>query len=126
MAHSPHAVHSLKMWGTLFHHFGVPKPLFSCTGKSFSEVLILASTNPQYDKTFEKIVHGNFMNNLMSYSGLFDAKIRASDKDLPVSVTLWYRKPWPRYTIVMERCSTGQRFIQKEVIEEVQNPYFST
>ena len=33
-------------------------------GKFFSEALILASTNPQYEKK--------------------DAKIRASDKDLPV------------------------------------------
>ena len=28
--------------------------------------------------------HGNSMNNLLSYCGLIDAKIRASDKDLPV------------------------------------------
>ena len=27
--------------------------------------------------------HGNSMNNLLSYWGLIDAKIRASDKDLP-------------------------------------------
>ena len=40
------------------------------TGKSFSEALILSSTNPQYDK-------------MLSYWGLIDAKIRASDKDLP-------------------------------------------
>ena len=30
------------------------------------------------------IFHGNSMNNLLSYCGLIDAKIRASDKDLPV------------------------------------------
>ena len=29
--------------------------------------------------------HGNSMNNLLSYCGLIDAKIRASDKDLPVN-----------------------------------------
>ena len=29
-------------------------------------------------------LHGNYMNNLLSYCGLIDAKIRASDKDLPV------------------------------------------
>ena len=29
--------------------------------------------------------HGNSMNNLLSYCGLIDAKIRASDKDLSVS-----------------------------------------
>ena len=28
--------------------------------------------------------HGNSMNNLLSYCGLIHAKIRASDKDLPV------------------------------------------
>ena len=28
--------------------------------------------------------HGNFMNNLLSYCGLIDAKTRASDKDSPV------------------------------------------
>ena len=28
--------------------------------------------------------HGNSMNNLLSYCGLIDAKVRASDKDSPV------------------------------------------
>ena len=28
--------------------------------------------------------HDNFMNNLLSYYGLVDARIRASEKDLPV------------------------------------------
>jgi hypothetical protein len=33
---------------------------------------------------------GNSMNNLLSYCGLVDAKIRASDIDLPVNVVrLW-------------------------------------
>ena len=32
--------------------------------------------------------HGNSMNNLMSYCGLIDAKIRATDKDLSVMITL--------------------------------------
>ena len=97
------------------------------TGNSFSEALIFASTNPQYDKRLfielqvqymkiassEYVVFincsecqnknkkqfvyttcselgifmywtGNSMNNLLSYCGLVDAKIRASDKDLPV------------------------------------------
>ena len=103
------------------------------TGKSFSEALILASTNPKYDKRLfielrvqymkttssEYVVYincfelsiqkqkticvhhmfwerselaifmywtGNSMNNLLSYCRLVDAKIRASDKDLPVAV----------------------------------------
>ena len=50
------------------------------TGKFFSEALILASL----------IVHGITMNNMLSYCGLIDAKIRASDKDLPVM------KIWPK------------------------------
>ena len=36
-----------------------------------------------YDGSF----HGNSMNSQLSYCGLIDAKIRASDKDLPVSGT---------------------------------------
>ena len=92
------------------------------TGKSLSEALIFASTNPQYDNRLfielqvqyikitssEQIVFclctqhvlpmfspcselaifmyltRNIMNNMSSYCGLFDAKISASDKDLPV------------------------------------------
>ena len=103
------------------------------TGKSFSEVLILASTNPQYDKrlsielplqymktpSLEHVVYtnsffvfiltfrttyvlpmcspcselgaGNSMNNLLSYCGLDDAKIRASDKDLQLEILTF---PW--------------------------------
>ena len=98
------------------------------TGKSFSEALILASTNPQYDErlfidlpvqyikttssehvvyincfecqnkkqftytTYSDIVvfmywTGKSMNNLLSYCGLVDARIRASNKDLPVQST---------------------------------------
>ena len=98
------------------------------TGKSFSEALILASVNPQYEKkcsliyqflhenyklrTFcvhklfwmskqkQKIVYvhnmfwacsfhvrtGKSMNNLLPYCGLVDARIRASEKDLPVQL----------------------------------------
>ena len=91
------------------------------TGKSLSEALILASTNPhyahrlfielrlrvQYKKTTssvhvvctncflflfwqrkktcaELVFSCNSMNNLMSYNGLIDARMRAFDKDLPV------------------------------------------
>ena len=70
-----------------------------------SEALIFASANPKYNNRvfielqaqFMKIPsseHGenllctevvlNVKNNLSSYCGLADAKIRASDKDLPV------------------------------------------
>ena len=78
------------------------------TGKSFSEALILALT------IWQKIVHGitmkttsaedeqnmgrtrcsfhcNSMNNLLSYCGLIDANIRASNKDLPVRAYQLYR-----------------------------------
>ena len=94
------------------------------TGKSFSEALILVSTNPQYDtrlfialrvqyenmlcakivlnaktKTIfvqnkfspcsELVVFmdwtGKLMNNFLSYCGLVDVRINASDKDLPVN-----------------------------------------
>ena len=59
------------------------------TGKSFSEALILASTNPQYDKRLFmelplKLQGQNMFAYLLSYCGLIDAKIRASGKDLPV------------------------------------------
>jgi hypothetical protein len=102
-----------------------------CTGKSFSEAVILALTNPQYDKRlfielrvqYIKITNSehvvyincvlffflhseqfmytscselvifmywtcNSLNNLLSYCGLVDGRIRASVKDLPVSCTL--------------------------------------
>ena len=90
-----------------------------CTCKSLSEALILASTNPQYDKYMKipssKHVYTNCfpflfwhseqfmyttcselgifmywtrnsMNNLLSYYGLVDARISASEKDLPVPI----------------------------------------
>ena len=75
---------------------------FSGTGKSFSEALILASTNPQYDKRLfielrvqymkttssEHVVYINCSElsiqkqNLLSYCGLVDARISDSEKDL--------------------------------------------
>ena len=39
------------------------------------------------------------MNNLLSYCGLVDAKIRASDKDLPVTLTFNYRKFFKKISI---------------------------
>ena len=68
------------------------------TGKPFSKTLIRASTNKQHEKRlFMELpwkhcqntfcacsFHGNSMNNLLSYCGLIDVKIRTSDKDLPV------------------------------------------
>ena len=37
---------------------------------------------------------GNSMNNLLSYCGLTDARIRASEKDLPVLSQVDTRGPW--------------------------------
>jgi hypothetical protein len=56
-----------------------------CTGKSLSEALIFELSNPQYDdRFFIELSTRNSMNNLSSYCGLVDAKLRASHKDLPV------------------------------------------
>ena len=64
---------------------------------------MFASINPQYDKRlFMELpcsshlllifcacsFHGNSMNNLLSYCGLIDARISASEKDLSVSSIL--------------------------------------
>ena len=109
-------------WATKSQHMQIS---WSLTGKSFSEALILASTNPQYGKRLfielrvqyikttssEHVVYTNWflfwhseqfmyttsselaifmywtcnsMNNLLSYCGLVDARISASEKDLPV------------------------------------------
>ena len=82
------------------------------TGKSMSEALIFASTNPQYDDRLfidlqvqymkttsselgENMFYhvlpmywtGKSMNNLLSYRGLVDVRISASEIDLPVKRT---------------------------------------
>ena len=64
-------------------------------GKSLSEAHILGSTNPQYDKQLFIDLPVQYMKttssehivyiNLLSYCGLVDARICASEKDLPVS-----------------------------------------
>ena len=80
----------------------------SCTGESVSEALILKSVNPQYgdnllidlqlqykkNTSSEHVEYKknskhflyttcNSMNNLLSYCGLTDARMRASEKKLP-------------------------------------------
>ena len=53
------------------------------TGKSFSEALFLEEhVLPRFELGL--FMELNSMNNLSSHCGLVDAKIRASDKDLPV------------------------------------------
>ena len=71
-----------------------------CTGKSFQKHLFLhqlthnMTTDCSWNYNENLLVlpmfcafsfHGNFMSNLLSYCGLIDAKIRGSDKDLPVT-----------------------------------------
>ena len=51
------------------------------TGKSLSEALIFASTNPQYDDKLFLTFRTIFVQNMFSPCS---AKIRAFDKDLPV------------------------------------------
>ena len=86
------------------------------TGESLSEAPLLASTNLHYDKRLfiitsyvhenskpEHVVYincsdleifmywtRNSMNNLLSYHGLVDARISASEKDLPVLTTEYW------------------------------------
>ena len=48
--------------------------------------------------------HGNFMTNLLSCCGLIDAKIRACDKDLPVTCTYFaYQSIEINYLIHVQR-----------------------
>ena len=54
------------------------------TGKSFSEALILASTNPQNDKRLFIELRVQYIKIASSIFGLVDARISVSDKDLPV------------------------------------------
>ena len=72
-------------------------------GKYVSEALILESLNPQYDKRLfiEFLEKYKFrtccvqifcfditsMNNILSYCGLTNARMRASEKDLPVVIS---------------------------------------
>ena len=53
------------------------------TGNSFSEALILASTNPHACSELVVFMYwsGKSMNNHMPYCGLVDPRISASDKD---------------------------------------------
>ena len=59
--------------------------MLCCTGKSLSEALIFASTNPQYDDRLFIELQLQYMK--IPSSNMFSpcsAKRRASDKDLPV------------------------------------------
>ena len=50
-----------------------------------SEALIFVSTNSQYDDRLYIELRVQYMNNFLSYCGLVDAKLKASEKDLPLT-----------------------------------------
>ena len=76
------------------HVFSKGLQKFIHTGKSFSEALILASVvfcfcfdiqnNICTQHVLNLYFSGNSINNLSSYCGLTDSRMRASDTDLPV------------------------------------------
>ena len=62
----------------------------------------------------------NSMNNLSSHCGLVDAKIRASDKDLPVQCRLEKtRENWQSAVCTVQSARTMIWAIKKEIEEEV-------
>ena len=127
-------------------------------GKSFSEALIFASTNPKYDdRLFIKLWvqypkipssehvenmmctqivcflfwhSGQFMyttcsqhvlsfwnrysmNNLLSYCGLVDARISASEKDLPVLINFTLLNCWWRMSSIrIQNCEWFGEFVE--------------
>ena len=72
----------------------------ACTGKSLHQLTHNMTTdcslNYRENTSLDHVLpmfcacsfHGNYMNNLLSYCGLVDARISASEKVLPVTVTL--------------------------------------
>ena len=101
---------SFQSWDKSMQHvFSKGLQKFIHTGKSFSEALILASVNPQMVFCFCFDIQNNictqnvlnlyfsgnwmnWMNNLSSYCGLTDSRMRASDTDLPyVQVNLFQK-----------------------------------
>ena len=53
---------------------------------------------------------GNSKKNLMSYHGLIDARMRASDKDLPVSVCVWFWWVFNNALFLIKLFSFNSRF----------------
>ena len=105
-------VHACQSWvWSGFHVTMSSNPIWICTGKSLSEALIFASTNPQYgDRLFikfqvqhMKIPSSNLrrtfcvqklfltFRTIFVHNMLFrcSGKRRASEKDLPVSEKIW-------------------------------------
>ena len=57
--------------------------------------------------------HGNSMNYLLSYCGLFDAKIGASYKDLSVKNTLWGKKSPVAFDGIRPNCA----YMSKKILQ---------
>ena len=45
----------------------------------------MKTTSAEHGQNYACSFHGNSMNNLLAYCGLIDARIGASEKDLPVT-----------------------------------------
>ena len=101
--------------GYTYYNMNTPLPnkracslIRKCTGNFFSEALILASVDPQYDKRLfiwflTRNIHVFFlywswesMKNLWSYCGLTNSRMSASEKDLPVLQQPQYFLRWLR------------------------------
>ena len=114
-----------------------------CTGKSLSEALLFCRTwgdHVLYKKCSEcqkQFLHVlprfelgifmywtcNSMNNLSSHCGLVDAKIRASDKDLPVKwldFQLWFAKQ-----VWKQKMLCGNFYNMAKVLQnKIENTFF--
>ena len=66
------------------------------------------------------VFHGNPMNNLLSCCGLIDAKIRASDKDLPVPA--FETKSLLQHGVFIKLTSEFQK--EKEIDDSAFNPLY--
>ena len=95
--------------------------IFWDTGESFSEALILASTRDFYfhgiTMKTTRAEHGQ--NDLLSYCGLIDAKIRASDKDLTVQIdgiANIRRQKTGKKILVVEWYSIGEFFLLRHYL----------
>ena len=86
-----------------------------CTGKSLSEALIFASTNPQYDERLSIELQVQYMKIPSSNLGrtCFE-KRRASDKDLPVNQIIFQH--WERLQILVLQILWLKRKFSKSLV----------
>ena len=68
--------------------------------------------SPGFSLAFSCIENGNSINNLLSYCGLVDEKIRASDKDLPA----------PSFTQILTFDLMGISKAQKSKMNKLDQP----